>query len=113
MTHAFLRLIRLTLWPSLLLPSVVIACSLLASHAPSTVRMWLPVLLLALLGASAAVGIGRWLEHREARLTELARSQASALDRWSISHVPLAIVGSAALSLFLELAVIRWQGMEW
>ncbi|MGA2435725.1 MAG: hypothetical protein ABSG25_10610, partial [Bryobacteraceae bacterium] len=38
-----------------------------------------------------------------------AREQAQFLDCLDAKYIDLAIVGSAALSLFLELAVIRWQ----
>ena len=41
---------------------------------------------------------------------DLAQRQAQALDTLSIRYVDAAIFGAAALSLFLELAVIRWQG---
>src|SRR6185295_7110160 len=42
-------------------------------------------------------------------LQSTAREQAVALHRLEARWIPLAIAGSAALSLMLELAVIRWQ----
>ena len=56
---------------------------------------------------------GRLLQRLEGPLDELARDQASFLDQLPAKRVELAIAGSAALSLFLELAVIRWQGTVW
>src|SRR5690349_1377019 len=38
-----------------------------------------------------------------------APEQAQFLDKFNSRYVPIAIIASAALSLFLELAVIRWQ----
>jgi SAM-dependent methyltransferase len=43
-------------------------------------------------------------------LDNLFARQVSFLDSLPVARLDLAIAGSAALSLFLELAVIRWQG---
>ncbi len=52
----------------------------------------------------------RLLRILEEGLQEESRGQAAFLESISTRFIPLAIVGSAALSLFVELAVIRWQG---
>jgi spermidine synthase len=49
------------------------------------------------------------LNRFEPRIDAGGREQAEFLDALPIRYVDLAIFGSAALSLFLELAVIRWQ----
>jgi hypothetical protein len=50
------------------------------------------------------------LKKAEPLLDAHFRDQANNLDNLAPRFVDVAIVGSAALSLFLELAVIRWQG---
>src|SRR5208283_3956502 len=52
----------------------------------------------------------RLLRILEEGLQEESRGQAAFLESIATRFIPLAIVGSAALSLFVELAVIRWQG---
>src|SRR5258707_3633739 len=66
----------------------------------------------AYIGISLAALIGfRLLALRlERYLLRESQNQAAFLEDISYRFLPLAIVGSAALSLFLELAVIRWQG---
>src|SRR4030095_17162734 len=65
------------------------------------------VMLCAALGAGVAVH--RAPPSREPFLDSNAAGQAHFLDNLDSKHVDLAIVASAALSLFLELALIRWQ----
>jgi predicted membrane-bound spermidine synthase len=52
----------------------------------------------------------RMLRNVEPWLIEESRGQAAFLESISSRFIPLAIVGSAAVSLLLELAIIRWQG---
>ena len=66
----------------------------------------------ALLGAAAL--IATWalfylLRKLEPLLNANALAQAQFLDKLDPRYVDLAILFSAALSLFLELALIRWQ----
>jgi hypothetical protein len=49
------------------------------------------------------------LKHLESSLQGVTAAQASFLDTLDLKYVDLAIIFSAALSLFLELALIRWQ----
>jgi hypothetical protein len=65
------------------------------------------LLVCAALAAGAAVH--RLLPKLEPFLDSNATGQAHFLDKLDSKYVDLAIVGSAALSLFLELALIRWQ----
>ena len=66
----------------------------------------------AYIGISLAALIGfRLLALRlERYLLRESQNQAAFLEDISYRFLPIAIAGSAALSLFLELAVIRWQG---
>jgi predicted membrane-bound spermidine synthase len=59
---------------------------------------------------AASFGFLRLLRMLQTRLLEDSRGEADFLQSISGRFVPAAIVSSAALSLFLELAVIRWQG---
>ena len=76
--------------------------------------LWSPAFLLeaALLVCGAAlvmVVLYYVLKKLEPVLDANALAQAQFLDSLDLRYVDLAIVGSAALSLFLELALIRWQ----
>jgi hypothetical protein len=80
-------------------------------YAPSTSDLlsrlsWLAVLIAALAGYTVSVR-RRWRRD----IDTLADEQVDALDRLPERWVDLAIAGSAALSLVLELVLIRWQGM--
>src|SRR5262249_54042863 len=62
----------------------------------------------------AAAGAATWglflgLRRLEPALDANAAAQTQFLDTLDVRHVDLAIATAAALSLFLELAVIRWQ----
>lgn len=68
---------------------------------------------MALYGVVAAGGFAAFcllLVKVEPYLLRESQNQAAFLDTISAPFLSMAIAGSAALSLFLELAVIRWQG---
>jgi SAM-dependent methyltransferase len=65
--------------------------------------------LAALLGGMLAAGLGTSLWQRRQVISELGLRTGELLDRWPIEKLPMAIVLSAATSLFLEMLVIRWQ----
>jgi spermidine synthase len=114
MVVAYLRLIRITLLLCLLLPIVTNVCSLLASvFVIGTTGFWIET---AVVGASSlAIGlITTWLLSRMTPAIEnLADGQSRFLDLLPDRWVPLAIAASAAGSLALELAIIRWHGTVW
>src|SRR5262249_16768921 len=66
--------------------------------------------LLALSAVIASVLFYFLLKALEPGIDASARYEAEFLDTLADRHVDLAIFGSAALSLFLELTMIRWQG---
>ncbi len=113
MTLSFTKLLRLSFLLSGLLPLVVAICTGVLPGESVATRYWVAV------GVGIPVVLvlsrlfGRLLRRFEGPLDELARDQVSFLDRLPAKRVGLAIAGSAALSLFLELAVIRWQGTVW
>lgn len=108
MTRSFLRLVMVIFVGIGLLPIVVIACSQMGPGE------FLPILSVQLaltcVGlAFAAIFLHRLLKHWEKAIDDDSRRQVEFLDTLSDRYVPVAIMGSAALSLFLELAMIRWQ----
>jgi hypothetical protein len=68
------------------------------------------VLLVVCAAAVVTVAFRHLVKKLEPLIDANAREQAGFLDALSVRYVDLAIVGAAALSLFLELAIIRWQG---
>jgi SAM-dependent methyltransferase len=110
LTRVFLRLTALVFAAVLLVPVVTAFCSRLNDPAPWTPASYIVYPLLALVVVALGVGAARRLRSVEGTLDSLFASQTRFLDELSIRYVDLAIFGAAALSLFLELAVIRWQG---
>lgn len=109
MTRAFRRLVGLAFLGASLVPVVTVACDRWTlRHALS------PGFLLELGGVvvalSATAGFYAILRKLEPRIDANAREQAEFLSVVPSRYTDLAIFGAAALSLFLELAVIRWQG---
>ena len=111
---AFLRFGRLSLLLAVLLPFVAVSCTWLLDRLGAQPRFWLPVTAMAMLAVIGALGLGASIERRLGPVLEhLGEAQARFLDQLPPRGIPLAIAVSAGLSLFLELAVIRWLGTEW
>jgi hypothetical protein len=110
LTRVFLRLVALVFAATLLVPVVTAFCSRLNDPAPWTAATYLvyPALTIAIVAAGLAAV--RALRSAAPRLDSLFAAQTQFLDELPARHVDIAIFGAAALSLFLELAVIRWQG---
>ncbi len=113
MILTFLRLLTLTVLLALLLPIVVAVCSRLLEGPALGPTFLGKMVVLILLALGGALWIGRRVDGLRPRLESLADAQARFLDHLPLRQAPAAIVVSAALSLFLELAIIRWQGTEW
>jgi SAM-dependent methyltransferase len=115
MTPSYARLVRLTFLLSSFLPLVVATCTgaLSLSSVPVPLSYWIAIDIGVPVALVFSWLFGRLLQRLDGAIDELAREQAAFLDRLPTKHVQLAIGGSAALSLFLELAVIRWQGTVW
>jgi hypothetical protein len=111
----FLRFVRLLILAALLLPFIIVACTRLMGYGVGTPTIfWVPVAGLAGLAVVGARGLGLHLERRLCpALQVLGEAQARYVDELPRARVPLAIAVSAGLSLFLELAVIRWHGSVW
>jgi SAM-dependent methyltransferase len=110
LTRVYLRLLALVVVSTLFVPVVTAFCSRLNNPAPWTALSAAAYPALAIAVALVGVFVVRALRRRETTLDDLFAAQTRYLDELPIGHVDLAIFGAAAVSLFLELAVIRWQG---
>ncbi|HEV2117742.1 MAG TPA: hypothetical protein VGR48_17035 [Terriglobales bacterium] len=109
MGRSYLRLISLTLAASLLAPLVIYVGSQTMSHSGHLVigpRLAITIALLMIV----AVALQPLLRRLAPIFDRVAARQVTFLDSIPDGYAKLAIFASAALSLFLELAVIRWQG---
>lgn len=114
MIAVYLRVVHLILILSALLPIVSSSLSRVLSGAPASAAFWALHLLLAAGLGGAGLWLGRSLMRRiRPAIERLSGEQTIFLDRLDPRWVAPAIVVSAATSLFLELAMIRWQGSVW
>ena len=108
-----LRSVRASLLLAVLLPFLIVACTWILGGGGARLVFWLPMAVLVALGTMAARGIGASLGRLGPVFESVGEAQARFLDELPARQVPLAIAASAGVSLFLELAVIRWHGTEW
>ena len=107
MIRTFLRFVLVAFGGSVLLPTVTTVASLL--HRNQDLPLADTVLPL-FTAAGLTFLFWRVLLRIEQSVDADAQAQASFLDAFPERWVDLAIAGAAAMSLVLELAVIRWQG---
>jgi len=114
MFRTYLRLVKWVFFACCLVPVVSAACTL--ANIVNAGRPWSPAATLAKVTVLAAVFLAPaaaawWLLRRyEVTLDFNAREQVDFLESIPPRWVRPAIFTAAALSLFLELVVIRWQG---
>ena len=110
MLRHYLRLLTISLLASCLLPLCIVICTRLLVNDTLTSPEFL-----AKAAGTGAVLLTCWailwfvLRRLTPWLATASQAQADFLDGLADRYVSLAIVVSAGLSLFLELAVIRWQ----
>lgn len=109
MIRSIRRLAVLAFLGSCLIPVVTTGCSRLNSGAALSSAFFAKSVLSTLVALIATLGFYLLLNRLEPLLDANAMEQTKFLDTFSLRYVDWAIFGSAALSLFLELAVIRWQ----
>ncbi len=109
MTKSFTRLVVLAFLGSGLVPLVTVMLSRKYDGLPIGGAFFLTELCAALVVVFLTARFHRVLKQQHARLDANAREQDEFLEGCSPKYLGVAIVGAAALSLFLELAVIRWQ----
>ena len=107
MIRSFRNLLLLAIFGSVVLPPLALFTS---DTGPWTLDRILILVVFVIVGLAALVGFHRLFVRFEPHILKSSQNQAAFLETISTRFLPLAIVGSAALSLFLELAVIRWQG---
>ena len=110
MNNRFFRIMLATLALAALLPLGVVVCSALvtgkaisASLFAASISEWATPMLAAVAG-----GVLAWIFRKQ--IAAVADGQVRFIDGMSVRWIPLAIFASAAVSLFLELVMIRWQG---
>ena len=114
MFKTYLRLVKWVFFACCFVPVVAAACTLV--NIVNSGETWSPPATFARIAALAVVFLLPWaavwwlLRRREDALEGNAREQAGFLETLPARYVKLAIFTAAALSLFLELVVIRWQG---
>src|SRR3989442_6139839 len=109
MTKLFTRLTMLAFLGTGLAPLVTVICSqLLAGPLSSRFLFKLASLVFAVL--LPAIGFCALVKNLQNRVDVNAREQDDFLGAFEPRYLNLAIFGAAALSLLLELAIIRWQG---
>src|SRR4051794_40346590 len=106
MIRPFLRLLLLASFASCLTPLVVYMAS--TPEMPAGFAGHLAQLTALAIAATSAIYYV--LRRLEPSLDRNAAEQDAFLASLSDKFTDIAILGSAALSLFLELAIIRWQG---
>jgi spermidine synthase len=106
--RAYLRLLSLALLGSGLAPLVTVAASNYADRAISP-RFLILIVILSVMVVGLTLIFDRVLVKLEPCLDRNARDQALFLSSLPQRYVSLAIFGSAAMSIFLELSIIRWQ----
>ena len=108
MIPAFLRLIRFTLALCVLLLGA--SCYQHLIEVFPSLRPWAVALVTGIVMAITLALLEMALRRLAQPLEAYSARQAVFLDEWPAPHLGAAIVLSSALSLFLELCVIRWQG---
>jgi SAM-dependent methyltransferase len=109
-TRAFLRLLMVAFVASWLLVPVTVVYSRRYSGVPPTAKFVLLVAGFTLLALLATVGLRTLLNRLEPTLDANGQEQARFVRELPSHYLGWSIAGAAALSLLLELAVIRWQG---
>jgi len=109
MHRSFLRFVKLAILGCLLIPLVAIVCSRLLTGGLGT-GFYVKTSLFGAVALAIFVALWLLLRRLDGPLEQMARQQADFLDALPSKYVDLAIFVSAAASLFVELAMIRWQG---
>lgn len=108
MVRSYVRLLQFALIASAFAPVVIVGSLIPGSGVELAASVF--VLVLAAVAALGCALFCRLLRRLEPALETEASRQAGFLDSLDPRYLDLAIAGAAALSLFLELSLIRWQG---
>lgn len=109
MLRSFSRLMALTFLGCSLMPAVLAFPDAIRAHSTHTAAFVGKEVLLICGGLIATALFYYWIRKLEPLIDANAVEQARFLDNVPPRYVDVAILASAALSLFLELGIIRWQ----
>lgn len=110
MVVSYLRLINLSIFLCIFVATNLLVFDRRETFTFASHTLYLYVLLGALGAAGLYLPFFLLLRFARSTIERFSREQADFLDDFPARHLNLAIIVSAGLSLFLELAVIRWQG---
>jgi Spermine/spermidine synthase domain len=110
MIRSFRYLLGFAFFGSLALPPFAVLASVMSTGTPLPPGANHKLVLYAALVPVALAVFYLLLARAEPYVLTASRNQAAFLEKISGPWLSVAIAGSAGLSLFLELAVIRWQG---
>lgn len=110
MTKSYRRLLVLGFLGSGLLPLVTVVCTQLNTNVAATRTFVLEVACWSLAVLVLTLAVCALLRRFDARLDTYGREEVRFLNDLAPKYVNWGIFGAAAVSLLLELAVIRWQG---
>lgn len=107
--RSYRRLLILLLSGSLFLPPIAVISNIYRSNQALTSGAAFKIALYSIVSLGVVLGFSILLRIFESPLLREPLDQAEFLDSLPSSVVPAAIATAAALSLFMELAIIRWQ----
>ena len=109
MIKSYLRLVKVSVFLSFILPILVRACSRAVIEGLSSSKFYVNNLL-ALFAVLVVYKLFlRFVRYASTSIDRISEQQGAYLDDIPTTYVDAAILISAAASLFLELSVIRWQ----
>jgi spermidine synthase len=111
--RSFLSLISALVTGAGLLPFVIAVCTWLLGGGGARLDFWAPVLIGAGVVGIFCLWLSRVIRRAETWLARAAELQAGTFERIPERWASTAIAVSAGVSLFLELAIIRWHSSEW
>jgi len=109
MIKSFSRLLVISFLGTALVPLVTPTFSILAIGAPDG-EFRARIAIVAVAALLLTIALSKFLHKAQASIDANAHEQSDFLKTISPRYLDWAILGSAALSLLLELTVIRWQG---
>jgi SAM-dependent methyltransferase len=109
MTRSFIRLLVVAFLGSCLVPPVILICNALSTRVMLSSAVFLSVDTWIVTAILASIVLYALFKRYLAQIDTHGHEQAAFLTRLPARYLDVSIVVAAALSLLLELAVIRWQ----
>ncbi len=109
MVRTYLKLVKLTFFLSILISILLIVFNQKDDYDPTSWIFYLKIFFCLLTTIAIYLPFYLYVRHKVDLVERLSIDQATFIDNIPIHYIDFAIIGSAGASLFLELAVIRWQ----